>query len=59
MAASQTTVWMKRNHLKSVTVYFAESIFERIKAAAKEDRTSKSTWLHNIVIERLRKSGGQ
>lgn len=55
MPAQSTKSWMKRKHLKSVTTYFHEMIFERLQAVAKEDGQSKATWVHNVVLERLQK----
>jgi len=59
MPSQSTKAWMKRNHLKSVTVYFTEMIFERLQAAAKADGCSKGNWAHNAVLERLQKRGGR
>jgi hypothetical protein len=59
MSEMRTKDWMERNHLKSVTVYFHEMIFERVQAAAKANGCSKGNWVHNIVIERLRKCVNQ
>ncbi len=55
MAVTKTKEWMKFNHLKAVTVYFNEKIFERVQELAKEDGRSKGNWVHKVVIEALRK----
>jgi hypothetical protein len=55
MPSQSTKNWMRRKKLKAVTVYFHEMVFERVQAAAKEDGRSKGNWVHNVVIERLRK----
>jgi hypothetical protein len=59
MSQVRTKDWMARNHLKSVTVYFHEVIFERVQAAAKDDGRSKGNWVHRIIIEALRKRDRQ
>jgi hypothetical protein len=56
MSATNTRAWMQRNHLKAVTVYFHDMVFKRVEALAKAERLSKGHWVHNLVIERLRKS---
>jgi hypothetical protein len=56
MTERKTTDWMKRNKLKAITVYFHEVVFNRVEALAKEDQRSKGNWVHNLVIERLRKA---
>jgi hypothetical protein len=55
MSEKNTKQWMKRKQLKGVTVYFHEMAFERVQDAAKADGRSKGNWVHNVVIERLRK----
>jgi hypothetical protein len=55
MSTPRTTEWMQRNKLKSIIVYCHEMVYERIREAAKATGCSKGNWVHNVVIERLRK----
>jgi hypothetical protein len=59
MSAAKTKDWTTRNHLKAVTVYFHEVVFNRVEALAKAERCSKGNWVHNAVIERLGKRVNQ
>jgi hypothetical protein len=56
MSTAKTREWLQRNYLKAVTVYFHEVVFTRVDALAKEEQLSKGHWVHNVVIERLRKA---
>jgi hypothetical protein len=55
MSTPRTTEWMQRNKLKAIIVYCHEMVFERVQAAATANGCSKGNWVHNVVIERLRK----
>jgi hypothetical protein len=59
MSTAKTKDWTTRNHLKAVTVYFHEVVFNRVETLAKEECCSKGRWVHNVVIERLRKHANQ